>query len=278
MDTQDSADHQHTELRFRLSPMACEEAVERLVDAGFLHFAVEDEVLTAWLAADEDPQVIERLVGATAARRLLDHAALYAGVVPFGSWEVAPGWWVSSGTGSAPGAATNVIRMPNGGGFGDGRHPATCLAAGLLLGLDLRGLRVVDVGCGTGLLGILAAKSGATAVILADIDADSVRHATACAQANEVRCTVLRSDLLNDLPEQVWDLLVANLYGEFLVVLLGDPRLARLLPAGRLVLSGISDGKRAMVEQALATNGFVVRERRTAEGWWGLLAQRDPAL
>ena len=283
-------DHEHVELRFRLaadsdsdsdsdsdnSDSDWDAAVERLVDAGFLNFAIEDGVLTAWLAAAEDPQEIERLVGTTATRRTLDHAALYDGVVPFGSWEVAPGWWVVSGDGVAPttAAAARVVVMPNGGGFGDGRHPATCLAAGLLLGLDLRGLRVLDVGCGTGLLGILAAKAGAAAVTLADIDADSVLHARACVAANGVTCTVLRSDLLADLPAQTWDVLAANLYAEFTVVMLADPRLAQLLPRGWLVLSGISDGKRGLVEDALATNGFVVRGRRTDDGWCGLLAQR----
>lgn len=269
----------YTELRFCLSEEVCALASERLVGVGFFAFAIEDHVLTAWLPPDQsatqDIQRIEQVVGSVATQRRLDHAEIYAGVVPSGSWEVAPSWWVISGDGQAPAGAGQVVRMPNGGGFGDGRHPATCLAASLLVSLDLRGLRVLDVGCGTGLLGIIAAKSGALSVTLADIDADSVRHAQACVVDNQVQCAVYRSDLLADLPQEVWDLVVANLYGEFLVAMFQDPRLLGMLPQGRIVLSGISDAKRGMVEDGLSSNGFVVLERRTTEGWWGLLALRQ---
>ena len=263
--------------------------MERLVAIGFTAFAIEEHTLTAWPTDDTDCAAITRALGREATERCeLTHADVYADVIPAGTWEVAPGCWVVSGDGPVPNHAVRaLIRMPAGGGFGDGQHPATGLACALLAQLStdgaLTGTRVLDLGCGTGLLGVLASKLGATRVDFSDVDLDSVRHTQACCAANEVTSNghaaeVFQSDLLADLPERTYDLLIANLYGEFLVTMLGDPRLSGYLPRGRLVLSGISDGKRAMVESALDRAGFRLDRRlehqTTDASWWGLLASR----
>ena len=264
-------------------------AMERLVAIGFTAFAIEGHVLTAWPTNDADGAAITSALGCEATeRRELTHTDVYADVIPAGTWEVAPGCWVISGEAEPPSCPVHaLIRMPVGGGFGDGQHPATSLACALIAQLStdgaLTGTRVLDLGCGTGLLGVLAWKLGAARVDFSDVDLDSVRHTQACCAANEVTSNghaaeVFQSDLLADLPERTYDLLIANLYGEFLVAMLGDLRLSGYLPRGRLVLSGISEGKRAMVESALDRAGFHIDRRlehRTNDAsWWGLLASR----
>ena len=264
-------------------------AMERLVAIGFTAFAIEGHTLTAWPTADADCATISTALGREATeRRELTHADVYAGVIPSGTWEVAPGCWVVSGDGPVPDHELRaLIRMPAGGGFGDGQHPATGLACALIAQLStdgaLTGTRVLDLGCGTGLLGVLASKLGAARVDFSDVDLDSVRHTQACCAMNEVTINgdaaeVFQSDLLADLPERTYDLLIANLYGEFLVTMLEDPRLSGYLSHGQLVLSGISEGKRAMVESALDLAGFRIDRRlehRTKDAsWWGMLASR----
>ena len=269
----------HTRLLFTvLNP---DVAMEQLVAIGFTSFAIEAHALTAWPATESDEAAIVAALGHLAIERQeLSHADVYADVIPAGSWQVAAGCWVVSGSDAfqPPGAhletARAVIRMPAGGGFGDGQHPATGVACALLADVPLAGKRVLDLGSGTGLLGVLAWRLGAGMVDFSDVDMDSVRHTYACCAANGLVAEVFQSDLLADLPERTYDILIANLYGEFLVTMLGDKRLERLLPTGHVVLSGISSGKAVAVEAALTAAGFGIDRRHQNADWRGLLASR----
>ena len=266
----------YTRLTFTVADPAA--ALERLVAIDFTAFAIEEHLLTAWPSTDAEAAAISTALGmAPTGRSELTHAAVYADVIPAGAWQVADRCWVLSGTTIVPVSAEKpraVVYMPAGGGFGDGQHPATGLACTLLAGLALDGVRVLDVGCGTGLLGVLAWRLGAAHVDFSDVDHDSVLHTGACCAANGLVAEVFQSDLLAAIPDRTYDLLIANLYGEFLVTLFASPRLTDLLPRGRVVLSGISDGKLAMVETALTTAGFTIDQRLSNAPWWGLLASR----
>lgn len=266
----------YTRLIFTVADPAA--ALERLVAIDFTAFAIEGHTLTAWPGTDAEAGAISAALGlAPTQRSELTHAAVYADVIPTGTWQVAEGCWVLSGTTVVPASIEKpraVVHMPAGGGFGDGQHPATGLACSLLAKLALDGARVLDVGCGTGLLGVLAWRLGAIHVDFSDVDRDSVLHTRACCAANGLAAEVFQSDLLAAIPARTYDLLIANLYGEFLVTLFASPRLARLLPAGQVVLSGISEGKLALVETALNTAGFTIDQRLGNAPWWGLLASR----
>lgn len=168
------------------------------------------------------------------------------------------------------------IVVPPGPAFGDGRHPTTRLCAGFLMELPIEGRRVCDVGCGSGVLGILAALRGAAVVDASDIDADSVRLTQAAAAANGVALRdVWQGDLLAPVtPGRVYDVLIANIYADLVVDLLSDPRLDDLLPCGHLICSGISHRKRHLVDAAITSGGWqVCADRR--EAWWdGLMLRR----
>ncbi len=267
----------YTRLTFIVADPAT--ALELLVAIGFTAFAIEEHTLTAWPSTAAEAGAISAALGlAPTQRSELTHAAVYADVIPAGTWQVAEGCWVLSGTTVMPasvGKPRAVVHMPAGGGFGDGQHPATGLACSLLSRLALDGARVLDVGCGTGLLGVLAWRLGASHVDFSDVDQDSVMHTRACCAANGLAAEVFQSDLLTAIPARTYDLLIANLYGEFLVTLFANPRLADLLPHGQVVLSGISESKLAMVETALTTAGFTIAQRLGDAPWWGLLASRS---
>jgi ribosomal protein L11 methyltransferase len=133
--------------------------------------------------------------------------------------------------------AAVVVRLDPGLAFGTGNHPSTALC---LTWLDAHlepGATLVDYGCGSGVLGIAAARLGARAVHAWDIDAQALIATRDNAAANQVADHVQIHDTASTLPQQV-DVVVANILAGTLVEL--APQLCRLLrPGGQLVLAGI---------------------------------------
>lgn len=143
--------------------------------------------------------------------------------------------------------------------FGTGEHPTTraCLAA--VDRLARSGGACLDVGCGTGVLAILAAQRGMRARGI-DIDADAVHASRENAQRNGVQ-VVFDDTPLEDV-QGGYDLVVANVFAEVLVKM--APHLSRLT-SGRLVLAGILADRLALVEHALFDMRIVSRQ---VDGEW----------
>ena len=159
--------------------------------------------------------------------------------------------WVGPPWLDPPPDATAVVIDP-GRAFGTGAHATTRLCLELLVGLD-RG-SVLDVGCGSGVLAIAAAKLGFDPVLALDLDPVAVETARANARANVVDVTPKLADALAD-PLPVVDVAVANLTAEA-VEALGPGLRSRLL-----IASGYLD------REVPAPAGFRRVERRVAEGW-----------
>lgn len=151
--------------------------------------------------------------------------------------EVTPTFWIVPSWHEPPAAAQTVIRLDPGLAFGTGTHPTTrmCLrwtarraASGYVLG------RVLDYGCGSGILAIGAAKHGATEVVAVDIDPAAVESTLANAETNHVQ-------LLAGLPDKAtgkFQTVLANILATPLKVL--APLLcAHVAAGGHLVLAGI---------------------------------------
>ena len=151
--------------------------------------------------------------------------------------------------------------------FGLGDHPTTRLSAASVDDLIRPGDRVLDVGCGSGVLSILAARRGAAAVTAIDVS-EAAREATiANASANEVADLVAASTTPVHEIAGTFDLVVANILAPALVAMAGE--LCRLVaPGGALVISGVLTGSYDHVVGALAPL-IVVRERH-ADGWSAL--------
>ena len=214
------------------------------------------------------------------ARRTVDHdeAALMRACQPGAAVEIAPGVWIDPTSRSRlPRHALRIV-VPPSPAFGDGRHPTTRLSAQLLLGEELAGARVLDLGCGTGALGLLARARGARRVDFADLDPHAVRTCRAVCRANGYAGAVVRrGDLLGALKgDETYDLVVGNLYADLVLRLCADPRLTQVAAGGRLVLSGIAAKRERAVRAALRQAGFAVSER-VEEAWWiGLRCRRFP--
>ena len=171
-----------------------------------------------------------------------------------------------------------VIAMDPGMAFGTGLHPTTrlCLAAVESVADEgrLAGARVLDVGCGSGVLAIAALRLGAANALGIDIDPIAIEASDANARRNHL-ARRLRARV-GSLPsgEATFDIVLANLIAGVLVALAPELR-DELRPDGVLLASGIFIDREAEVVAAFDGAGLRVR-RRTAEGEWVALEATRP--
>ena len=180
--------------------------------------------------------------------------------------------------GRAPPNAVD-LRIEAGAAFGTGHHGTTvgCLLAYDALLKRARFAKVLDVGCGTGVLAIAAAKTGARRVLGTDIDPISVRIARENAGVNRVRARFVHAAGLADARVQAaapYDLVFANILARPLVTLAQDIRDA-LQPGGRAVLSGLLRTQERMVKAAYLSRGFRVERRIHRDAWATLVLRKS---
>lgn len=163
-----------------------------------------------------------------------------------------------------PSEGERILRLDPGMAFGTGEHATTRMCLELM---DACGKDVIDVGCGSGILGIAAALTGAKSVYMCDIDPQAVEAARANAAFNGVACEVEKADLLKG--DRRADLILANLTADILERL--APSVGEhLTDGGEIIASGIIADRLEETEAAFAAYGFAVKERR-ADGDWRAL-------
>ncbi len=159
-----------------------------------------------------------------------------------------------------------VLEIDPGMAFGTGTHATTTLCLAVLEEIVHPGMKVFDLGTGSGILAIAAAKLGAE-VAAVDLDAVAVQVAQENVQLNMVadRVRVLKGDLGTVLSGQA-DLVIANIIADVIIALLQDlPRL--LHPQGEFLASGIIESRVPEVEKAMRAKGLEIVERREDSGW-----------
>src|SRR5205823_12526916 len=172
---------------------------------------------------------------------------------------------------SAPDAIT--IALDPGTAFGTGLHPTTqqCLEA--VSYMDVEGLRVLDVGTGSGILAIAAAKRGAREVVGVDTDPLAVRAAKENAEANGVTVDARPGSAEN--VDGAFDVVLANLVGPVLVQVAPHLR-ARLRPSGSLVAAGITTQAERDVLSAFVAEGLGIVDRDERSDWVRLVMTAWP--
>ena len=152
----------------------------------------------------------------------------------FAPVDVTPEFWIVPTWHEPPAQARQVIRLDPGLAFGTGTHPTTRMCLRWIATRSLAGQRVLDYGCGSGILAIGAAKYGASDIDAVDIDEAAVRATLDNAQANGV---TLKTGL-PDAAQGLYDTVLANILATPLKMLAPLLR-AHVAPGGSLVLAGI---------------------------------------
>jgi ribosomal protein L11 methyltransferase len=202
----------------------------------------------------------------------------------------------------APAPDQVVIYLEPGMAFGTGLHPTTRLCLEALEVHLVAGSRVLDVGTGSGILSIAAAKLGAESVLALDTDPVAVTVAQENAALNKVAGRVsLHYGTLGRTGGHGWGLAPSNKdwglapsnkdngqvmleTGQFglvlvnilapVIIAMGPALAARLAPSGRLITAGLVDHQEEKVRRSLASEGLQIIERAQEEDWVCLVAQR----
>jgi len=226
---------------------------------------------------------------ATQAQLVLERAALAAGLAAppvftiadvedddwvrrtqsqFAPLAVGERLWIVPSWHEPPDPTATVVRLDPGMAFGTGSHPTTRLALEFLAREIRGGERVLDYGCGSGILAIAAAKLGAGGTDAVDLDPQALQATTDNARANNVVVVAWSPETL---PPGEYDVVVANILSNPLI-LLAPLISARARNGGRVALSGILESQAAEVIAAYAPRvELTVRE---GEGGWVLLEGR----
>ena len=168
-----------------------------------------------------------------------------------------------------------IIELDPGMAFGTGTHPTTILCIQALEKQVKPGMHIIDVGTGSGVLTIAAAKYGAEEILALDLDEVAVNSAKINCKLNKVhdKVTIKQNDLLKEVDFEA-DIIVADILAEVIVRFTDD--VERLLkPGGRFISSGIIKQKRAEVEEAIKNSGLIIEEVMTMEDWVSITAVKQ---
>jgi ribosomal protein L11 methyltransferase len=179
-----------------------------------------------------------------------------------------------------------AIKIDPGMAFGTGTHPTTQLCLELMekMIFDIRSsnpeYRIIDVGCGSGILSIAALKLGATRALGVDIDPASVTNSRQNAQTNGIGGQLILGQgsvaeiLAGEFPYKSAQLVLANILAP-VIIRLFEAGLADLVESnGALILSGILAGQVESVSAAAQARGLIMHERKQAEDWVALTLKR----
>ena len=180
---------------------------------------------------------------------------------------VAPPWDMPSAD------AGTVIQIEPSRGFGTGHHQSTRLCLVLLQSRDLGGRTMIDVGTGSGVLAIAAAKLGAAFVSALDNDPDAVENARENIVRNDAAAIVEAH--VRDLTDgglAPADVVTANLTGTLLARHAADLG-ALVRPAGTLIVAGFNIDEKDMVLDAFS-GAFALSESAEEDDWWAFVLNR----
>ncbi|GAB2554102.1 50S ribosomal protein L11 methyltransferase [Spirosoma aerophilum] len=269
----------YIELQLRLSPDYTDILTAELAELGFESFVETDEGLNAYII---EPDYTEEAVRELVAKYADQTAIAYeVNSLEKRNWnaewerdyepiEVADQVRVRASFHESDARFRYEIVINPKMSFGTGHHETTAMMMEQQLGLDFSGTSVLDVGSGTGILAVLAAKMGATNVLAFDIEEWAVENARENAELNECpQVTVFQGTIADVDPANQYEIVLANINRN--VLLAEIPTYTNLLKQnGHLVVSGFYEHDAADIEQKAVEAGLEPAKRLTTNQWTSL--------
>lgn len=154
--------------------------------------------------------------------------------------------------------------------FGTGHHPTTQLLASYLITKDLKNKIVIDAGCGTGILSILAEKLGAHKIIAFDLEENAFQNAKENIKLNNCSKIEVIYGTIKSISIENANLLLANINRNVLLEEM-PYYYTKLIKNGELVLSGFIERDVAILTEKAIECGFVLKEMINLNDWYGLI-------
>ncbi len=167
-----------------------------------------------------------------------------------------------------------ILSIDPGAAFGTGTHATTSLCLELLEGKITDGVKMLDIGCGSGILALASVLLGAESAIGVDIDAQSVKTATENAEINKIsdKAKFLVGDLADKIDGK-YEVICANIVADVIIRLLPD--VDKFMTAGGvLIISGIIDIRKEDIFEAVKQNGFFIAEERYKDNWCAFVLKK----
>ena len=160
-----------------------------------------------------------------------------------------------------------ILHIDPGAAFGTGTHATTSLCLSMLENYVAEGSKMLDIGCGSGILSIASVLLGAKTAVGVDIDAQSVKTAKENAELNNVSGKT--EYIVGDLADKIsgkYNVVCANIVADVVIRLLGDVRTC-MEENAVLLVSGIIDTRENDVLAAAEKHGFKVKEKQYKDNW-----------
>jgi len=176
----------------------------------------------------------------------------------------------------SPSSSDKLIWLPRGDDdktkntFGKGYHPTTLNVLRLMEKHLKSGSRVLDVGTGSGVLAVAAARLGAKSVLAVDVDSNAVYTAQKAAELNDLEDVIQVKVGSLDSADGEYDAIVANLFPK-VIISLAPEFSGKLAPGGLLLVSGVVSARAAGIAEVLKAAGFEHHESISLQDWEGLV-------
>jgi ribosomal protein L11 methyltransferase len=179
---------------------------------------------------------------------------------------IVPSWWdFTAGPGDL------IIELDPGMAFGTGLHPTTRMCLEALERIARPGQNVLDMGAGSGILSIAAARLGAASVLGVEKDPLAADVARENVARNAVSDVVRVETGSLEVVHGEFDLILINILAEVIVSLVEEGLLRHIKPGGRFIAAGIVDERAADVVSAIESHGAMIVERRQEKDWVTLI-------